>query len=327
MFKRLLFLIRDEFSLSRSQARGFLALAVLMLTCWFGPLMYDRFVSITPQTIGKADSKTADSLLAILESIQPEKPVYGKSNYASFLNKEAYENPERPLSLFYFDPNVASIAQLQELGMPKFIAERIIKYRSKGGQFRKKEDLQRIYGLQPALYDRLEPYINIPEKQSIAATATVTSATLSTPTNAAPAPVTIPKKIAPTTFDINTADTTQLIRLKGIGSKLAARIVKFRDGLGGFSSTAQYTEVFGLDSLALSELNRFAQVKSTVKKININTASPEELDRHPYLSKRQAEIIVRYREQHGAYKTAQELLNIKILDEKLVNKIAPYLAF
>ncbi|MEZ4904303.1 MAG: helix-hairpin-helix domain-containing protein [Spirosomataceae bacterium] len=62
-------------------------------------------------------------------------------------------------------------------------------------------------------------------------------------------------------------------------------------------------------------------------KISINTASPEEFDQHPYLSKRQAEIIVRYREQHGAYNSAQDLLNIKILDEKLVNKIAPYLAF
>jgi competence ComEA-like helix-hairpin-helix protein len=325
MFQRLLYAIRDEFGLSRSQARGFLALAVLMLACWFGPLVYDRFVSTTPQTISKADSRTADSLLAILESIQPEKPSYAQSNYARFSNKETNENPERPLSLFYFDPNIATTEQFQELGMPKFIAERIVKYRSKGGQFRKKEDLQRIYGLQPALYDRLEPYINIPDKQAIANISPAQPSIPSTSPTASNKPTFTKPTI--TTFDINTADTSQLIRLKGIGSKLATRIVKFRDGLGGFVSEAQYSEIFGLDSLALSELNRFAQVRTPVQKININTASPEELDRHPYLSKRQAEIIVRYREQHGAYKSAQDLLNIKILDEKLVNKIAPYLAF
>lgn len=324
MLQRILFVIRDEFGLSRSQARGFMALAVIMIICWFGPLTYDRFFNQTPKTISQSDTRTADSLLAILETIQPEKPVYGKSNYKSYAAKEV-DNPERPLSLFYFNPNLASAEQFQELGMPKFIVERIIKYRTKGGQFRKKEDLQKIYGLQPALYERLEPYINIPDKQAIASiSATQPAASTDLPLASAKPAFTKP---VVTTFDINTADTSQLIRLKGIGSKLATRIVKFRDGLGGFASTVQYAEVFGLDSLALSELNRFAQIRTSVQKININTSSPEELDRHPYLSKRQAEIIVRYREQHGAYKAAQDLLNIKILDEKLVNKIAPYLAF
>lgn len=324
MLQRILFVIRDEFGLSRSQARGFMALAVIMIICWFGPLTYDRFFNQTPKTISQSDTRTADSLLAILETIQPEKPVYGKSNYKSYAAKEV-DNPERPLSLFYFNPNLASAEQFQELGMPKFIVERIIKYRTKGGQFRKKEDLQKIYGLQPALYERLEPYINIPDKQAIASiSATQPAASTDLPLASAKPAFTKP---VVTTFDINTADTSQLIRLKGIGSKLATRIVKFRDGLGGFASTVQYVEVFGLDSLALSELNRFAQIRTSVQKININTSSPEELDRHPYLSKRQAEIIVRYREQHGAYKAAQDLLNIKILDEKLVNKIAPYLAF
>lgn len=324
MLKRLLYLIRDEFGLSRSQARGFLVVAVVMVLCWFGPLTYDRFTSEESTVIPEADSRKADSLLAILEKIQPEKPYYTKSNRAEYSTKEIEENPERPLSLFYFDPNIASATQFEELGMPKFIAERIIKYRTKGGQFRKKEDLQKIYGLAPALYERLEPYINIPEKKPFAATTNPPVPELAF-TPAAPKPAFTKPTL--TAFDINTADTSQLIRLKGIGSKLAARIVKFRDGLGGFASTTQYTEVFGLDSLALSELNRFAQVRSSVQKISINTDSPEKLDRHPYLSRRQSEIIVRYREQHGAYKTPQDLLNIKILDEKLVNKIAPYLAF
>ncbi|WP_428657446.1 ComEA family DNA-binding protein [Runella sp.] len=325
MLKRLLYLIRDEFGLSRSQARGFLVIAAVMILCWFGPLTYDRFMSEESTIITEADSRKADSLLAILEKIQPEKPYYSKSDRSTYQPKDSEENPERPLSLFYFDPNTASTTQFQELGMPKFIAERIVKYRSKGGQFRKKEDLQKIYGLAPDLYERLEPYINIPEKKE---TATATNeAKPSTPSFSNPLPKPAFTKPTLVAFDINTADTSQLIRLKGIGSKLAARIVKFRDGLGGFASTAQFAEVFGLDSLALSELNHFAQVRSAVQKISINTASPEELDRHPYLSKRQSEIIVRYREQHGAYKTAQDLLNIRILDEKLINKLAPYLAF
>ncbi|MEZ4904304.1 MAG: helix-hairpin-helix domain-containing protein [Spirosomataceae bacterium] len=120
-----------------------------------------------------------------------------------------------------------------------------------------------MYGLQPALYERLEPY-------------TFNSRKTTATNNSSPIfqcacyshqlkPANLPKNQFLTTFDINSADTTQLIRLKGIGSKLAARIIKFRDGLGGFASSAQYTEVYGLDSLALSELGRFAEVRTPVK--------------------------------------------------------------
>ena len=82
MLKRLLYLIRDEFGLSRGQARGFLVVAVVMVLCWFGPLTYDRFTSEESTVIPEADSRKADSLLAILEKIQPEKPYYTKSNRA-----------------------------------------------------------------------------------------------------------------------------------------------------------------------------------------------------------------------------------------------------
>lgn len=321
MFQRLLFAIRDEFGISRSQARGFMVLAALMIMCWFGPFLVGRLLPLPSPEISQADRQTTDSLVAVLESIQPEKPTYSSKNYANYPSK----TPESPRPLpepFPFDPNIATVQQLQALGMPTFIAERIEKYRSKGGKFRKKEDLQRIYGLQPTLYQRLEPYISLPAPSERNATTAA-----SAPTSSFSPPPAFAKKAAPAPFDINTADTTQLIRLKGIGSKLAARIVKFRDGLGGFISVTQYNEIFGLDSVALSELNHWAAVRTPAQKININTASAEDIDRHPYISKRQAEIIVRYREQHGAYKSAQELLNIKILDEKLVSKIAPYLAF
>ncbi|MEZ4904305.1 MAG: helix-hairpin-helix domain-containing protein [Spirosomataceae bacterium] len=138
MLQRLLLLIRDEFGLSRSQARGFLVLAVFIALSWFGPLIYQRFLQYNPPVISKEDSQTADSLLAVLERMQPAQPTYG--NRSNFIEKP-FENPECPLSLFYFDPNLASVSQLQELGIPRFIAERIEKYRNKGGQFRQKEDL------------------------------------------------------------------------------------------------------------------------------------------------------------------------------------------
>ncbi|TAE36829.1 MAG: helix-hairpin-helix domain-containing protein [Runella slithyformis] len=316
MIKRLLYQIRDYFGVTRREARGFVAVVVLIVVLWFGPLAYERFFPALPQPITTTDNRTADSLLAILEAQQPLRPDYAKNNKQRF-----EESPERPLSLFYFDPNTASGEQLQELGIPRFLAERIVKYRAKGGKFRKKEDLQKIYDFRPDLYERLAPYISIAD---VAPTSFETK-TSEKPAFADTKPAYVKPALQP--FDINTADTSQLIQLKGIGSKLAARIVKFRDGLGGFASANQYAEVFGLDSLALSELNKYAPVRTAQRKIRINLASVEELDRHPYISPLQAKLMVRYREQHGAYPNAQELLKIKILDQKFVDKITPYLEF
>ncbi|UFH57017.1 helix-hairpin-helix domain-containing protein [Spirosoma sp. KNUC1025] len=128
-------------------------------------------------------------------------------------------------------------------------------------------------------------------------------------------------------FDINTADTAQLIALRGIGATLAGRIVKFRDALGGFISTDQFRDIYGLDSLALEELQKFGKIWSGVRKIPVNTATVEELDRHPFLSRRQAQVIVSYREQHGAFTSAGSLKPIRILDARTIEKIAPYLEF
>ncbi len=310
-------LLQDFFGFSRKEVRGFLVLVGLMLTLWFAPLIYDRFSPAIP-TRSKTDDRTADSLVAILEKIQPEKPAY--QNFES--RKEDSENPERPFVLTTFDPNTADSPQLQALGIPKFLAERIIKYRSKGGKFRKKEDLQRIYGFPSKLYQKLEPYIALStdNQNNINSNTDFKSSTL--PENK---PTFTKPVIA--IFDINRTDTTQLIKLRGIGSKLATRIVKFRDGLGGFHSEAQYAEIFGLDSLALSELHKYAQVKSEVAKINLNTATIEALDKHPYISGKQAQLIVRYREQHGNYQNVQDLLKIKVFDQQWAEKIAPYLSF
>lgn len=310
--------IRDYFGFSRKETRGFLVLIGLMFILWFSPMVYDRLISNTSKELSASDLKTADSLAVVLEAIQPEEKTYER-----FERKNDFvENPEKPFVLTDFDPNTASSEQLQSLGIPRFLAERIEKYRAKGGKFKKKEDLQRIYDFSPQLYQKLEPYIAIASENQ---PSKFENTTVEKPVVAENKPVF--SKPVMTVFDINHADTSQLIRLKGIGSKLAARIVKFRDGLGGFHNTGQFNEIFGLDSLALDELRKYAQVKSTVEKINLNTATIEELDKHPYISAKQAQLMVSFREQHGNYSSALDLLKIKIFDEKFIDKIKPYLSF
>ena len=330
MLNRFQLWVRDYFGFSHKESRGFTVLIFLTLLCLLIPFAY-RFVSARkPVDTSPADQRKLDSLVALMQAEEARQPQFGSRAEKDKTTAERFSEPK----LFNFDPNTISVAGWQQLGVPRWMAERIDKYRSKGGQFRKKEDLLRIYDFPADLYDQLEPYMTLSETARPAAFNKSKSTfgepykpTERQPFAERPAYAERPAKPALQPFDINTADTAQLIALKGIGATLAGRIVKFRDALGGFIAPEQFRDVYGLDSLALDELEKFGKIQSAVRKIPVNTATVEELDRHPFLSRRQAQIIVNYREQHGAYTSAESLKPIRILDAKTIEKIAPYLSF
>lgn len=331
MFKRFHSLVRDYFGVSHKEARGFIFLIFLTLLCLLVPFLYRFLADQKPIDTSAADQRKLDSLVALMQAEEAKQPQYESSLDKDKTTSEHFSEPK----LFRFNPNTVSVAEWQQLGLPRWLAERIEKYRSKGGQFRKKEDLLRIYDFPPDLYEQLEPYItlkevlpsqrfgNKPYSTNEPYASNRTALTERTEHHLTEQPV----KPTPQPFDINTADTSQLISLRGIGATLAGRIVKFRDALGGFVSTDQYRDIYGLDSLARQELEKFGKIRSTVRKIPVNTATADELDRHPFLSRRQAQIIVNYREQHGAYTSAESLKPIRILDAKTIEKLAPYLEF
>ena len=148
--------------------------------------------------------------------------------------------------LFYFDPNTLSPEGWKKLGLRDKTIKTIQNYLSKGGRFRKPEDLQKVYGLRKDLYEKLLPFVqisNTKEPFPIKKDSTIAS---------------YPQKVtrSPTIIDINTADTTAFISLPGIGSKLASRIVSFRERLGGFYSIEQIAETFGLHDSLFRKSNR-----------------------------------------------------------------------
>ncbi|MVM37517.1 helix-hairpin-helix domain-containing protein [Spirosoma sp. HMF3257] len=335
MLNRLQSLIRDYFGFSHKEARGFTVLLFLTLLCLLIPFVYRFVADRKPVDTSAADQRKLDSLVALMQAEEAKQPQFGSRVDKEKTTAEHFSEPK----LFRFDPNTVSVAEWQQLGLPRWLADRIDKYRSKGGQFRKKEDLLRIYDFPPDLYDQLEPYITLKEAahsdrsghDPFEHTKPYTNESYKPTERPAfserPAFTERPAKPVLQPFDINTADTSQLIALKGIGATLAGRIVKFRDALGGFVSTEQFRDIYGLDSLALDELEKFGKIRSAVRKIPVNTATADELDRHPFLSRRQAQLIVSYREQHGAYTSAESLKPIRVLDAKTIEKIAPYLEF
>jgi competence ComEA-like helix-hairpin-helix protein len=149
--------------------------------------------------------------------------------------------------------------------------------------------------------------------------------------NAPPPPASVaaaaPPPAAARTLDINQAGLDAWMRLPGIGEKRARQIVKYRSTLGGFLSVEQLGEMYGLpDSVFRNIRPALTLQDGNIRRINLNTAAEEELDRHPYISSKQAKLIVAYRTQHGAYPTVDDLGRIAAFsDKKWLEKIRPYL--
>lgn len=227
---------------------------------------------------------------------------------------EAIAPPDVPVNpkRFPFNPNHAAKEELMQLGFSGTIASRIIYYRQRGGKFEIKNDLLKIYGIDTAVFRQLYVYIELPEKPYAHVHPKVVQAQH-----------TAVKKI-----NLNTADSLQLLYVRGIGPVLAQRIVKYRNRLGGFIRKEQLHEVYGLDSAAIAALSEIAFIDTTlsIRKININKATEEELSFHPYISRTASKAIVTYRFQHGPFQSEQDIGKIYALDEKTIQRIIPYLS-
>lgn len=292
--------IRDIFGFSGNEINGFLILLPLMVVLLLSEPLY-RTWAIRFKDREKIGG--LDSLVALWAS----ETMSGR------------ENRDIQPKLFHFDPNVADVDTLVYLGFDRSTANRIAAYRRKGGVFRIKADILRIYGVDSSLYQQLYDFIVLPVK----------------PEGKRPArphhervPSTDRATRAERKFDINTADTVLLKSVYGIGPVLAARIIKFRDRLGGFVRPEQLNEVYGLDSVTVMRLRKICFIRQDFvpRKININTASEDKLSVHPYINYRHARLLVSYRYQHGDFQDASDIKKLLSLAPEEVDRLLPYLS-
>ncbi len=189
--------------------------------------------------------------------------VIGRSGSHDDVARRAYDkSPARRVESFRFNPNTATLDDFQRLGFTERQAQSILNYREKGGRFRRKSDFAKSYVVADSVFERLEPFIDIP------------------------------------LLDINAADSAAFDALPGIGPYFAAKMVSHRAELGGYSYPEQLMDIYRFDQEKFDALADLIAVGPS-DSLALWTLDETALARHPYIDKRAAHDIVLFRNNNS----------------------------
>jgi competence ComEA-like helix-hairpin-helix protein len=296
------------FLLTGEQWLGLLVLGTLIVSTILG-IKY-----LSPKE--KSNILVEDSVKADFKDYQTQQDSIYKAKW-----KKTYKRDTIEIRMQVFDPNTVDSITLLHLGFKPWQAKNMLKYRAKGGKYRKNEDLKKLYGMTDSMYVALAPYIYI-KQDSIAVDSLQGD---SVRVDSLPKWKSIKKD---TILNLRTADTTELKLIRGIGSYRARMIVRYREQLGGYARVEQILEARGMDKVVPDSILPHFYIDSVVvEKMAVNRMRPESLQRHPYLNFEQAKAIYEYRRKHIRIKSADELKKIKHLSPEDIEKVLIYLDF
>ncbi len=331
-------MIRGYLTFTRKERFGVLFLLIVISVLFVLPYFF-RPVIGKPDISATEKMKEGIQKFESLESDSSKDAVSYNSHtdydHAGSGEMETDRNNTAPASLFYFDPNNLNAAGWHKLGLSDRLTHTILNYIGKGGHFERPEDLKRLYGLHRSEYERLLPFVRISKSgQNIDQGRQIQFKTpfkrlLNSKTDSFAGTYygsfLYPKKKYLFT-DINQADSERWSQFPGIGAKLAARIVHYRESLGGFYTIAQVGETFGLQDSIFQKIKPFLQLGIfNLKQIDLNTSSKEILQSHPYVRWQIANCIIEYRLQHGGFQSVEELMQLAQVDSGKFRRLRPYL--
>lgn len=310
--------IRDYLTFNKRERNGlFVLLAIITLLIIYLNIS-DKFIEPEKVDFSKFE-KEIEQLNASEQFIDDSVKLFDKNRFGKVeqeqpvINEstESVENTQP--DYFNFNPNNLAVNDWQRLGLTDKQIQTIKNYESKGGKFHHKEDVKKMYCISEKQYLSLEPYIQIPVEKKVFTDFDVAKSEFKNP------------KPEITIVELNSADSAQLTRVKGIGAYYAKTIINYRNSLGGFVAKVQLMEIWKFDFDKFEEVENFITVDvSKIKKININTFNSSEL-KHPYINWNMANAIINYRDKHGKYKAVEEIKKTDLVDDETYRKIAPYL--
>lgn len=246
-----------------------------------------------------------------------------------------YATEETPIETFVFDPNTADSTALLRLGLTPWQVRNIYRYRAQHGRYSRVEDFQNVPGLTVEQWNRLKPCIRIAPEFQYARQRTSSREKQQEIGDGMPKPsktVDLPRDTFPKqeklavgeTVDVGIADTTLLKKIPGIGSKRAARIVAYRNALGGFLAKEQVMEATEMPDSVLHYMTLSLQ---PVRTLSINRLSVQQLMKHPYITFYQAKAIVDYRCNKGELHSLDEMSRLENFRATDIDRLRHYVSF
>ena len=338
-----MFHLKDFFYLQRNDRQAIMVLLGIVIVCITLVIVVGM---LNPSNGDRSNSQQVHPY-ATSENAAPGDHPQKKADNGNTAEQEHlyYKVDGVPHELFPFDPNTADSTQLLRLGLQPWQVRSIYRYRAKGGIFREPSDFARLYGLTKKQYEILAPYIIIGEDyrpasdyygrkagrqgygqgRGEALDGNGGSIGANGSEGGKQKVYSYPQKLKPGQHvSVNSSDTTELMKIPGIGSYYAKAIVRYRDKLGGFASLSQLQEIEGLPKEALPF---FTVNASEVKRLNINKLSLNQLRQHPYLNFYQAKEICDYRRLKGPIHNLQELKLLKDFPPDEIERLKPYISF
>ena len=305
--KRYLITLKNAFDFSRAEQRGIVVLCVILLVLIGYYFFLSRYYTDKQEVILTENS--------VIDSFLLQQQRYADSVQLSYQRtyswKNDYEKKEKQVfKPFAFCPDTMKGKDWMRLGFSEKQASQIEKYQSKGGKFFKKEDLKKMYCVSEETYKILEPYIHfLPSEKKNEKQET---------------PIATAKYTHQ--LELNKVDSLDLLKIPGIGVKIASQIISYRTKLGGFVHIDQLKEITFIDEERFAKIEPYLAVNiANVKKINVNEATISILVKHPYIDYYLAKSIVNQRDKKGKYASLQEMKKVLSLPEELYQKITPYL--
>ncbi len=300
---------RDYFTFNKRERNGvFILISIITILVLYLNIS-SNFIHSEPVDFTKFEQDVKVFKAELQASADSAKPVYEKHLFPSAAEKPILAKAER----FDFDPNDLPDKDWKRLGLSVKQIHSIKNYEAKGGKFRTKQDVKKMYAIPAEQYVSLEPFIHIASEEKPAAVFVSEKSVVSA------------KKPTIAILELNAADSAQLTTLKGIGPFFAKTIIKYRNSIGGFVAKEQLLEVWKFDQEKLDEIEKFIIVDaSKIKKVDINTCEAAEL-KSAYIKWNVANAIVNYRKSHGRYATLEDIKKTDLVDDETYRKIVPYL--
>ncbi|MEI6679413.1 MAG: helix-hairpin-helix domain-containing protein [Mariniphaga sp.] len=301
--------LRDLFNYSGKERTGIIVLLVIIFILLLIGWLIPRFIPADQNDFTKWQAEVSD-YLAKKETVIP---------VAIALHTVA------------FNPNEVDSVSLANMGLPLKLRNNWLKYLEKGGYFRDKEGVKKIFGMTSELFDQLDNFIVIPAK-SFSVVKIAKAASASKPANGFNRDTIFKhaylkkEKQKVTAQELNSTDSLHLLEIPGIGPVFASRIIRYRNLLGGYYSVSQLKEVYGMREETFNAVEPFFVVDpAMLKSFNINFSTVQEMGRHPYFGFKTARKVVKLRDKTGKISSPDDLSSVITTDS--LNKLIPYLKF